>query len=505
MNNPGVPEFVEWIGDVLKQGDSAGFSSRTVSVAAFREMKEKLSVKGIKINKEYDIIEELWVERPLIPAAPVFNHDVVYTGLTAEEKLEKVRREMKKSGAGYYLISSLDDIAWLFNIRGDDVPYVSVTICHALVSTAEAFLFIDANKVSQEVMFMLNKNNVTVMEYEHMEMKLSSLPEGQGIASDPMRINCRLYDSINPGCRKIDIDEITTAIKAVKNETELANIKKCQICDGIAMVKFLIWIEENIGKMEITEITVAEKLEYFRRQQENNIGPSFNTIAGYKDHGAMMHYSANEDNRYVIENKGLMVVDSGGQYLSGTTDTTRTVVFAELTEEEKYDFTMVLKAHISLASAKFLYGATGSNLDVLARMPLWEVGLDYRCGTGHGVGYCLSVHEGPQRFSQVLNKVKLEKGMIITIEPGIYREGKHGVRTENMVEVIEDEKNEYGQFMRFEAITYCPVSLKGIDPSLLTDQEKKWLNNYHGMVYEKLAPYLDIREKAWLKENTHTI
>ncbi len=505
MGNTGVPTYTEWIESVLKPGECVGFSGKMISQFTYKEMEDKFSKKGISINTRHDLIDEIWKDRPEIPAAQVFAHDISFTGLSAGEKINKVRDEMKKVNAGYYVISSLDDIAWLFNIRGDDVPYVSVTVSYALISMTEAFLFINRNKVPSNVRKILNENNIQILEYEDIKDKLAELEKDQEVAFDAKRTNRWIYDSINSECKKVEIDEITTILKGVKNETELANIRQCQISDGIAMVKFLIWLEKNVEKEEITEITVDEKLEFYRRQQRNSLGPSFKTIAGYKEHGAMMHYTATEESRYVLENRGLMVVDSGGQYLNGTTDITRTVVFDDVSDEEIFDFTMVLKANISLSSAKFLYGATGSNLDILARKPLWEIGMDYKCGTGHGVGYCLSVHEGPHGFSQVPNKVKLEKGMIITIEPGIYREGKHGVRIENMVLVVEDEKTEYGQFLRFEPISYCPISLKGINPELLTEQEIKWLNDYHDKVYERLSPYLDIDDKEWLKKSTRSI
>jgi len=505
MGNHDVPTYTQWIAGKLSEGGCVGFAGKTVSVSTFKELEGKLSSKGILINKEYDLIEEIWKNRPEIPAKPVFNHDIEFAGLTAEEKINQVRTEMKKTGAEYYLISSLDDIAWLFNIRGDDIPFISVTIAYALISMTEAFLFINQAKVPPEVREVLNANGITVSDYNDVKAKLEGLEAGRSVVFDPARTNCWLADSIPGGCKKIEADEITTALKAIRNDVEIEKHMECQICDGTAMVKFLFWLEKNIGKQEITELTVDEKLKYLRAQQPNNIGPSFATIAGYRDHGAMMHYSATEESRYVLENKGLMVLDSGGQYLNGTTDITRTIVFEDVSEEEKRDFTLVLKAHIALASAKFLYGATGSNLDVLARKPLWDAGLDYKCGTGHGVGYCLSVHEGPQRFSQVPNNVRLEKGMIITIEPGIYREGKYGIRTENMVLVVEDENNESGRFMKFETITLCPISLRGIKPDMLTDQEKAWLNNYHRKVFDTLAPRLDQEEREWLRENTRSI
>lgn len=499
MGIQGVPTYAEWIAGKLKKGETVGFSAETMSVLSCRDLETRFAAKGIQINKSHDLISEIWTDRPQIPAAKVFSHDIKYAGLSAKQKIEKVREEMKKINAGYYLISSLDDIAWLFNIRGDDVPFISVTIAYALISMKEAFLFIDRSKVPEAVVKTLNANDVEVAGYDSVKEKIETLDKGQSIALDIKRTNCRLYDSIPVGCKKVEIDEITTALKAVKNETEIENFKNCQISDGAAMVKFLIWLENNVKSGGVDEIAVSDKLKSLRARQPDNIGPSFATIAAYKDHGAMMHYCADKESSYVLEDKGLMVLDTGGQYLSGTTDITRTVVFDEVSDEEKTDFTLVLKAHIALASAKFLYGATGSNLDILARKPLWDLGLDYKCGTGHGVGYCLSVHEGPQSFSPVPNKVRLEKGMIITIEPGIYREGKHGIRTENMVLVAEDEKTEYGQYMCFEPITLCPISLKGIKPDMLTEQERNWLNNYHRMVFEKLSPRLDGQETEWLK------
>lgn len=502
---PGVPTFVEWIVHNLKKGDRVGFSAETTSIFTFRDMEKKFASKGILVSKEYDLISGIWDDRPQMPSANIFLHDIKYAGKSSGEKIQNTRNEMKMAGADYYLVGSLDDIAWLFNIRGGDVSYIPVAIAYALISMTEAFLFIDQAKVPAEVRKVLSNNGIKILDYEKVSHILQTMEEGRSIALDVKRINCRLYDSIPSRCKIIEIDEITANQKAIKNDVELENIRKCQVNDGIAMVKFLCWLERNIGRQKITELTVAEKLKLLRAAQPGNLGISFATIAGYRDHGAMMHYSASQKSRYALENRGLMVLDSGGQYLGGTTDITRTVVFDEASEEEKYDFTMVLKALISLSSARFMYGATGSNLDVLARKPLWDAGFNYRCGTGHGVGYCLNVHEGPQSFSQVPNRTKLEKGMIITIEPGIYREGKHGVRTENMVLVAEDEKTGFGQFMKFETLTLCPISLKGINEDMLTAEEKKWLNDYHQKVFETLFPYLDSDETEWLKMNTRRV
>jgi Xaa-Pro aminopeptidase len=505
MGNPDVPDYTQWIADNMKQGECVGFSGKTTSVAAFKDLNDSLSMKDISVNNSHDLIEKLWKDRPPMPAVAIFNHDIKFAGLSTKEKLERVREEMKKVDVSFYLISSLDDIAWLYNIRGDDVPYISVTIAYALISVTEAYIFINRGKVPKNVRDTLSENGVSILDYEDIKKKVENLAMGQRVAFDPKRTNCWLYETIKSQCKAVEIDEITSTLKAVKNDVELEEHKQCQINDGVAMVKLLIWIENSIDSQKITEIDVADKIACLRAQQPDNIGPSFSTIAAYRDHGAMMHYSATEDSNYVLENKGLMVLDSGGQYLNGTTDITRTIVFDDVTEEEKADFTLVLKSHISLASAKFLYGATGSNLDVLARKPMWDVGLDYKCGTGHGVGYCLSVHEGPQNISMALNKTRLQKGMNITIEPGIYREGLYGIRTENMVLVTEDEKNEFGQFMSFEPLTLCPISLKGININLLTPQEITWLNDYHFKVFEKLSPHLNNEEREWLKENTRSI
>ncbi|NLM49760.1 MAG: aminopeptidase P family protein [Clostridiaceae bacterium] len=505
QGNPGVPGVNNWIYDNLKEGQTAGFCAKTFPVLMAQDLERLLSKKNIKINKEHDFISEIWTEnRPPIPMDEIFIHDIKYSGKTAKEKIDEVRKQMEKEGADYYLLGSLDDIAWLFNFRGNDVPFVPVAASYALITKDEAFLFINGKKVPQKVREIFRENNVTVLEYDEVKNHLQNLKKGT-IAFDRRRINTYLYDAINKDVTKKEIAEITTKLKAVKNETELENFKTCQIRDGVAMVKFLKWVEENVEKEEITEVTVSEKLKELRLTQPDCLGPSFATIAGYKDHGAMMHYCADDESKYTLKNEGVMVVDSGGQYLCGTTDITRTVVFENITDEERFDYTMVLKAHIGLASAKFLEGTTGSNLDILARKPLWDIGLDYKCGTGHGVGYCLSVHEGPQGFSQYPSHVRLEKNMNVTIEPGIYKEGKHGIRIENMYNVVEDEKTEYGQFYRFEVMTLCPISLRGIDEKLLTDAEKKWLNDYHKKVYEELKDYLSEDERAWLKENTREI
>ena len=350
---------------------------------------------------------------------------------------------------------------------------------------------------------LLNEG-VTLKSYDEIGNAISNL-EGK-ILIDQNKISAYLYECIKDKNNIVEFGNITTKFKAIKNEVELDNLRKCQVRDGVAMVKFMKWLKDNIGKIEISEISASDKLEELRSLDKLFKGISFETIAGHKEHGAMMHYSATKESDYTLEPRGFLLIDSGGQYLDGTTDITRTFVLGELTEEERKDYTLVLKGHIGLMRAKFLKGATGSALDIKAREPLWNEGIDYKCGTGHGVGFFLNVHEGPQSISPVPNKVALEPGMIITNEPGVYREGKHGIRTENTMVVVKDTySEEFGEFYKFDTISLCPIDLEGLDISLLNEEEKAWLNNYHKKVYDLLSPYLDEEEKEFLKNETREI
>ncbi|MDD7793192.1 aminopeptidase P family protein [Clostridium sp. 'White wine YQ'] len=505
MVDPGVPSYTEWLKETLKENDMIGFDGRVFSINMVKAMEKEFNDKKISLKIDLDLIDELWKDRPEIPKEKIFIHDVKYAGKSRNAKLALVRNSMKAMGANYHLLSSLDDIAWLLNIRGNDVPNNPVVLSNILISMEECYLFINLQKVPNEVKLELESDGIELCDYYEIEKALKKLKAEDSIILDGDKVNASLYYSINEQAKKIDAINITTNLKSIKNETEIESLRECEINDGVAMVRFIKWLKENVGTEVITEMSADKKLQEFRSEQELFVGPSFDTIAGYKDHAAMMHYKANTEIQYNLKNEGLFLVDSGGQYFNGTTDTTRTIVLGELTEEEKKDFTLVLKGHIGLSTAKFLYGATGSNLDILARQPIWEQGLDYKCGTGHGVGFFLNVHEGPQRISQVPNGIKLEKGMIITNEPGVYKEGKHGIRTENMMVVCEDAKTEFGQFMRFESVTYCPIDLDGIDKEMLTENEIKWLNNYHKDIYLKLAPKLTQEEREWLKEQTRDL
>lgn len=502
---PETPSFAEWLKDVLKADSTVGFDGTVFSVDMVRDIHKELDAKNIGLKFEQDLINQLWSDRPEIPKSPVFVHEVKYAGKSRTEKLNQVREEMTKLGANHYLLTSLDDIAWLLNIRGNDVPNNPVVISNVVIALDKCYLFIDSSKLSKEIKSTLEGEGIQLKDYNNeLEKFLTELTGKDAVIFDSGKTNICLYNAIHENVKKIEKPNITTSLKGIKNEIEIENLKNCEVMDGVAMVKFIKWLKTSVNKEKITEISAADKLEEFRSQIELFAGLSFDTIGGYKDHAAMMHYKATEESQYTLKDEGFFLVDSGGQYYNGTTDTTRTIVLGKLTEEERRDYTLVLKAHIGLSTAKFLHGATGANLDVLARQPIWKYGIDYKCGTGHGVGFFLNVHEGPQGF-RANNYVKLEKGMILTNEPGIYKEGKFGIRTENMMLVVEDEKTEFGQFMKFEPITYCPIDLDGINSDMLTTEDKQWINDYHKDVFNRLSPYLNEEEKQWLKEETREV
>ncbi|HHQ4407960.1 TPA: aminopeptidase P family protein [Clostridium perfringens] len=504
MRIPGWPSLLEWLKENAKAGETIAFDGKVFSVGEYKDFKKLEEENNINIKIDEDLLDEVWKERPSLPKEKAFLHEVKYCGKSAREKLREVREEMKKLGANNYIIASLDDIAWLYNIRGNDVKCNPVVLSYALVKENEAYLYVDKSKFTSKMEEELLNEGVTLKSYEKIGEDISNL-EGK-ILIDPNKISAYLYECIKDKNNIVEFGNITTKFKSIKNEVESDNLRKCQVRDGVAMVKFMKWLKDNIGKIEISEISASDKLEELRSLDKLFKGISFETIAGHKEHGAMMHYSATPESDYTLEPRGFLLIDSGGQYLDGTTDITRTFVLGELTEEERKDYTLVLKGHIGLMRAKFLKGATGSALDIKAREPLWNEGIDYKCGTGHGVGFFLNVHEGPQSISPVPNKVALEPGMIITNEPGVYREGKHGIRTENTMVVVKDTySEEFGEFYKFETISLCPIDLEGLDISLLNEEEKAWLNNYHKKVYDLLSPYLDEEEKEFLKNETREI
>lgn len=504
MRIPGWPTLHEWLMENMKSGETVSFDGRLFSANEYKEFKKIKDKKDINIVMDKDLIEEIWNDKPELPKEKAFLHDIKYCGKSAKEKIEEVRVEMKKIGAESYIISSLDDIAWLYNIRGNDVKDTPVVLAYAVVNEEKATLYIDKNKLSNEDQIKLNNEGIKIDEYNNIFEDVKDIKNS--VILDSNKVSGYIYTLINENVEVIEALNITTKLKAIKNSIEIENLKRCQIKDGVAMVRFLKWLKESVGKENITEVTVADKLLELRSKGDLFVEESFGTIAGYKDHAAMMHYSATDESAYELKPEGILLVDSGGQYLDGTTDITRSFILGKLTDEEKKDFTLVLKSHINLMKAKFLKGTTGSNLDVLARTILWDEGMDYKCGTGHGVGFFLSVHEGPQSIRPIPNTVVLEPGMILTNEPGVYKEGKHGIRTENVMLVTNDiETDEGGEFYKFEVMSYCPIDIEGIDKSLLTEAERKWLDVYHTETYAKLSPYLNDEEKNFLKNATREI
>lgn len=499
----GYPTYVEWLKDYLKEGDKIGFNGKIFAQSSVEKLLKGLD-KDVDIE-DYDLIGDIWEDRPALPNGEVFLLGERYSGKSTADKLKEVREQMKEKKADYFLIGSLDDIAWLFNIRGADVECNPVVISYALISHNEAKLFVDQAKINDSVREALEDDNIGICDYEKIYDVLSNLEEDNSIILDKDRINTWLYNAIPEDINIINHRDITTDLKAIKNEVEIKNQRNAYLKDATALTKFFYWLDKNIAKEKITEYSAQEKLLMFRQEQEGFIQPSFGTISAYGPNAAMMHYSASEDDEVLIDKKGLYLVDSGGQYYEGTTDITRTVAVGEITDEEKKDFTLTLKGHMNLLNARFLEGASGHALDAICRLPLWKEGLDYKSGTGHGIGYLLNVHEGPHRIAPVVNDVALKEGMIVTIEPGVYKTGKHGIRIENVACVKEDINTDSGQFMVFDNLSYVFIDLNCIDVSLLLEDERNWLNDYHNDVYNMISPFLNEEEKQWLKEKTKEI
>jgi len=504
MNTPGYETIEEWIKINVKKGETLAFDANVISTKNYKKYEELAQVNEFNLKSDKDLLTDIWNDRAKMPKKKIFLHEIKFAGKTSSEKLSEVRERMQALGGENYILTSLDDIAWLFNIRGNDIAYNPVTLSYALITVDQAILYVDSLKVNDEISKKLNDEGVIIKEYLDIFKDVKKLEDS--VIIDSSKVNAKIYLSISKRVNIIEYQNITTDLKAIKNEIEIKNIRAAQVRDGVAMVKFIKWLKENVKGLGITEISAADILEELRSQGDNFKGLSFNTIAGYKDHAAMMHYAATTLSKYTLKPEGLFLVDSGAQYLDGTTDITRTFVLGNLTQEEKIDFTLVLKGHINLASAAFLKGATGENLDVLARRPLWDEGMDYKCGTGHGVGFFLSVHEGPQSFRQVGNNTALKPGMIITNEPGVYKKDKHGIRTENILLVTKSSEDaDMGEFYKFDTISYCPIDLEGVQVEMLTTKEKKWLNEYHKMVYDKLSVYVNNEENKFLKIETREI
>ena len=510
MGEEGVPTIEEYLLEKLPKNSTLGFDGRVMSVKEGQSLANKLAFKGINIEYKYDLVNDIWEDRCSLPTEKAFLLGIEYSGESFSDKLSRIRAVMKAKKATTHILASLDDIAWLFNIRGRDVKSNPVVLSYAVISIDSVYLFIDKNKIGKDIRAELSKENVQIKGYEEVYEFIKKIEENEVVLIDTSKVNYAIYNNIPSNVQKIEERNPSILFKSIKNEIELKNIRNSHIKDGVAFTKFMYWLKNNIGKIEITEISATQKLEEFRREQDKFIEPSFSTIAAYKDHAAMMHYSATEESNYKLEPRDLFLVDSGGQYFDGTTDITRTIALGPIPENVRKDFTNVVRGMIRLSKAKFLYGCRGYNLDILARGPLWEEGIDYKCGTGHGIGFVLNVHEGPNGFrwkvrEDIDDSCILEEGMVTTNEPGVYVENSHGIRIENEIVVRKAEKNEYGQFMDFEVITFAPIDLDAIDESLILKDEKVYLNNYHKQVYDKISPYLNEEEKQWLKTYTREI
>lgn len=506
---PGVPTVHQFLNDKLEEGMCLGFDGRTVSAREAEELQELLQEKHITFSVNDDLISEIWEDRPALSCEPVMELDIRWTGKSRADKIAEIREQMKAKEADTFILTSLDDIAWLLNIRGNDIHCCPVVLSYLVMMENELRLYANAAAFSEEIRSNLEADGVKIYPYDEVYSYVQSISSDKKVLLSRANVNSRLVSNIPSEVTILDEPNLTLLPKAVKNETEMENERIAHIKDGVAVTKFIHWLKKNVTRTTITELSTAEKLYQFRSEQEHFLGESFDPIIAYGTHAAIVHYSATEATDIPLEARGMVLADTGGHYLEGTTDITRTIVLGPVTAKEKKFFTAVLRGNLNLAAAKFKYGCTGLNLDYLARGPLWELGEDYNHGTGHGVGYLLNVHEGPNSFrwkNLPGNPAPvLEEGMITSDEPGYYLENEFGIRHENLVLCKKAEKTSFGQFMCFEPLTMVPFDLEGINPEEMTERERKLLNDYHQKVYTTISPYLDEEEKEWLKQATREI
>lgn len=511
MLEEGVPDIPDFLYEQMEPGQTLGFDGRCVSSREGRKLEKKLSEKKfaqkpVKISFERDLADKVWTDRPSLPCHEVMVLSEAVSGKPVKEKLQEVRVELKKKGAEYLLLSKLDDLMWLLNIRGKDVECNPVALSYGFLTQEEFYFFIQKEEVTGEFAEYAAENGIIIKNYEEVQEFLKQFSYQGKVLFDESNTSYSLFRMLNAQAEYIMGDNPTERMKAVKNDIELAKMEEVYRKDSVALIKFIYWLKKNIGKEEITELSAAEHLDNLRREIDGFLDLSFPTISAYKENAAMMHYEATEENHKTLAKEGMLLVDSGGQYMGGTTDVTRTIVLGEISEEIKKHFTKVAVGMLQLTDAKFLYGCTGRNLDILARQPLWDIGIDYKCGTGHGIGYILNVHEGPQnirwRFTDGMEEAVIEAGMVISNEPGVYKEGSHGIRTENIIVAKNGEKNGDGQFMYFDTLTYVPIDKDAIDIRCMQPIDIERLNRYHAAVYEKTAEYLNEEEKEWLAQAT---
>ena len=501
---PETPSIGEWLGNILKEGDKVGIDGWVNSHQEAFGLNNELKAKGLALETmTVDIFDTLWENRPSLPQSPIFILDEARTGASCTVKLNRIKEAIAKNGTSAIILSALDEIAWTLNLRGNDVHCNPVFISYLLISAEGYTLYIMEDKITDEVRAYLKEHQVEIKAYSALAEDLRSFKEKhQGVLQISPLANEALYNLSSQYADTIIAPSPVALMKAVKNETEQAGFRKAMERDGVAMVKFLRWLEEAVPAGNESEVSIDKKLYEFRAEQADFKGISFDTIAGYKEHAAIVHYEATPETDIPLKPEGLLLLDSGAQYLDGTTDITRTIVLGPLTEEEKTDYTLVLKGHLQLQSAQFPVGTCGTQLDVLARIAMWKSGINYMHGTGHGIGHFLCVHEGPHQIRMNHMPTLLEPGMTVTDEPGIYKAGRHGIRIENTLLIVPGQETEFGKFYQFEPLTLCPIDKGAIVVEMLTDEELKHFNDYHEMVYNRLSAFLNEEEKAWLKEAT---
>lgn len=500
---PDIPTIPEFLAEKIADGGRIGFDGRTISQAFVKEIQEKISSKGISFVWDRDLVDAIWTDRPELSAEPVWELDVEYAGLTRAEKLSMIRRKMHEAGGDMLVLTALDEIAWLLNLRGNDVRCTPVFLSYMLIQEEDAFLYINPGIISNEIKSKLNNLNIILKAYDDIYKDLGQLCNNNTVMADDKSVNYSIIQSIPSTARIIWQPSPVILMKAVKTPVEQQHIRQAHIKDGVVVTRFIHWLKTHIGKERITELGAAAKLEELRRDMDGFIEPSFDSIIAYGRHGAIVHYEPTAETDVEMKPEGLCLADTGGHYIDGTTDVTRTIPLGRLTDEEKRAYTIVLRGHLNLGAARFIEGISGPNLDYLARGPLWENGMDFNHGTGHGVGYILNVHEGPQRINwKIKNPVAFKAGMVVSNEPGLYIEGKFGIRHENLVLVCNGNKNEYGQFMYFDSLTMVPFDKDAIDVSLMSDRELAGLNAYHRKVFEAVSPWFEGEELQWLKEYT---
>ncbi len=507
MMLPETPTIPEFLTHELKEGQTVGLNGEIYSLADARSLEKALAEKEIKLNTNASLIDPIWKERPAIPEAPMFEMPVELSGKSTEDKLIDINKMLHKAGADCTILSALDEVAWTFNIRGTDVAYNPVVISYAFVSEKESVLFVNPKKIPAEIAEHLKKEGVTLADYGMLATFLSRLPERTRVFIDSKRTNVAIYNALPKSSILIEGTSPANHLKSIKNETEIKGFRNAVLKDGIAMTKFYFWLEKMLKAGEkVTELSAAAKLTALRSEQPQYVMDSFASISSYGPHGAVVHYSPTPETDTELKTDSLYLLDSGAQYLDGTTDITRTIALCdEPSEQMKKDFTRALKGTIGIAKCKFPAGIRGCLIDAFARKALWDAGINYLHGTCHGIGHCLNVHEGPQSIRMEENPVILEPGMVMSDEPAMYRPGEYGIRTENMILIREDSETEFGKFLGFETLTLCYIDTKLVIPSMLSVREHAWLNKYHQMVYDLVSPHLNEEEKAWLKEKTAEI